>query len=346
MNLLLNVNENLYSIKNFADGDKKLQAAIDEALYDIKIQIKENIERQKKGIKLQPYSTSIKDEYGKEVVSIKETKSLFEIRNNYNKHQQNLPFEKREENLLAAMNEIGNSSKNEYAFRLELQQQLNQALFVMDADLSPGLEKILDYFGDTKGIFSTINFKEDIAVKCIKDLIDLPNPNTGKPPKTFEQLLQHIVSVNEVFKDNENRAKYIDIARSYINVSYKNLIPPKHREVFSERGGLENFLINYAKKQNQELEIKSKEFEVSEKNFKKMYQVFSELGPFKDKPLTTFNFLLNHVPENNQEKFKKWLSDIGFKDEISMLKILTRWSNEKEQSKDKDINKSINTRGE
>ena len=33
MNLLLNVNENLYSIKGVVDGEKKLQAAIDEAMY-------------------------------------------------------------------------------------------------------------------------------------------------------------------------------------------------------------------------------------------------------------------------------------------------------------------------
>ena len=80
MNLLLNVNENLYSIKSVEDGEKKLQAAIDEALYDIKLQIRQNIERQKQGKKPQPYITSIKDEYGKEIVSIKETRSLLEIR--------------------------------------------------------------------------------------------------------------------------------------------------------------------------------------------------------------------------------------------------------------------------
>ena len=111
MNLLLNVNENLYSIKGVVDGEKKLQAAIDEAMYEIKLQIQQNIERQKQGKKPQPYVSSIKDEYGKEIVSIKETRSLLEIRNNYNKFQQKLPFEKREENLLAAMDEIGNSDK-------------------------------------------------------------------------------------------------------------------------------------------------------------------------------------------------------------------------------------------
>ena len=112
-------------------------------------------------------------------MSIKETRSLLEIRNNYNKFQQKLPFEKREENLLAAMDEIGNSDKSDRMFKEELAAQLNKAIFVMDANLSPGLERILDYFGDTQGVFNTINFKEDIAFKCIKDLIDLPNPNTG-----------------------------------------------------------------------------------------------------------------------------------------------------------------------
>ncbi|MBE6361249.1 MAG: hypothetical protein E7059_07355 [Treponema bryantii] len=340
MNLLLNVNENLYSIKGVVDGEKKLQAAIDEAMYEIKLQIQQNIERQKQGKKPQPYVSSIKDEYGKEIVSIKETRSLLEIRNNYNKFQQKLPFEKREENLLAAMDEIGNSDKSDTMFKEELAAQLNKAIFVMDANLSPGLERILDYFGDTQGIFSTINFKEDIAFKCIKDLIDLPNPNTGKPPKTFEQLLANIVSVNEVFKENKARAKYIDMARSYINVSYKNLIPQKYRNIFAERGGLENFLNNYAK-QNKELEkINSKQFEVSEKNFKRFYQVFCSLEPFKNKPITLLNYLMNHVPKDKKEETINWLSKQGCKDEITTVKVLTKWADEtlnKKQPKDNNI---------
>ena len=111
MNLLLNVNENLYSVKSSVDGEKKIQAAIDEAMYDIKLQVQKNIERKNKGLKPQPYKTSVLDEYGKEIVSIKETKSLLEIRNNYNKNLEKLSYEKREENLLSAMNEIGNSYK-------------------------------------------------------------------------------------------------------------------------------------------------------------------------------------------------------------------------------------------
>ena len=346
MNLLLNVNENLYSVKSSVDGEKKIQAAIDEAMYDIKLQVQKNIERKNKGLKPQPYKTSVLDEYGKEIVSIKETKSLLEIRNNYNKNLEKLSYEKREENLLSAMNEIGNSYKNEYAFKSELAQQLNQALFVMDANLSPGLEKILDYFGDTSGLYSTINFKKDISIKCIKDLIDLPNPKTGKPPKTFEQLLQNIVNINEVFKENKNRAEYIDIARSYINVSYKNIIPIKHREVFAERGGLENFLKNYEKKQAKQTETKSKEFEVSEKNFKKLFQVYSNLEPFKNKPLTTLNYLMHHVPDTEREKVSNWLKKQGCKDEISTMDTLNKWLNENNQSKDNIKDKTIFTRGE
>lgn len=331
MNLIINVNENLYSIKSVADGEKKLQAAIDEALYNIKQQVKENFERGKEGKSPLPYNTVVKDEYGKDLVTVKETKSLLEIRNNYNKQLEKLPYPKREENLLAAMGEIGNSEKNDRIFRDELANQLNQVLFVSDVKLSPGLEKILDYFGDTKGVFSTINFKEDITVKCIKDLINLPNPDTGKPPKTFEQLMSNIISVNEVFKENENRSKYIDIARSYINVSYKNIIPHQYREIFSERGGLENFIKNHERKSQENQKVEEKEFVVSEKNFKKMFQVFSELAPFKEKPFSTITYLMNHVPEEKRANVQEWLTKQGCKDEISTVKTLTKWLDEAKQ---------------
>ena len=260
MNLLININENLYSIKSSSDGAKKLQSAINEAIYDIKIQIEKNIERQKKGLKPQPYNTSVMDEYGKEVVSIKETKNLLEIKNEYNKKQNKLPFEKREKNLLSAMNEVGNSNKTEKVFREELANQLNSSLFVTNTNLTPGLEQILNYFGDTRGVFNTINFKEDISVKCIKDLIDMPNPKTGKPPKSFEHLLSNIISVNKIFTHNENREKYIDIARSYINISYKNLIPEQYREYFRTPYNFENFLNTLTKTEKNLKNDKLKDF--------------------------------------------------------------------------------------
>lgn len=347
MNLVLNVNTNLYSVQRSVDGDKKVHGAIDEAMNDIKHQLQVNTERQKKGFKPLPYQSIVKDEYGKELVSIKETKSLEEIRKEYLKIQENLPFEKREENLLKAMDEVGNSSKNEFAFKEDLAKQLNSALFVMDAELTPGLEKILDFFGDSKGMFNSINFKDEIAQKCIKELIDLPNPNTGKPPKTFEQLFSNIISVNEVFKENPNRERYIELARSYINISYKFLIPKNYKSLFAERGGLDNLLRTKQKQITQKETLNKADFEVSEKNFKKMYQVFSNFEQFKNKPLTVANYLMNRVPENKKENFRKWFVTQGCKDEVSTIGVLTKWSNEieREQQKNKTNEKSKSGRG-
>ena len=163
--------------------------------------------------------------YGKELVVIKETKSLEEIRMEYRKKQDSYSFKNKERNLLLAMNEIGNSEKNEYQFKEELNRQLNSSLFVMDAELSPAQEKILDYFGDFNGLFNSINFKEEISSKCIKDLIDLPSPKTGKPPKEFEELLSNIMSINKIFRNNPNRENYIETARTYINIRYQKIVP-------------------------------------------------------------------------------------------------------------------------
>lgn len=334
MSLLLDVNQNLYSIRGSGKGEQKIKAAVRDAIEDVMEQMHRNTERKAKGFKPLPCQTEIKDEYGKTLVSIRETRSLEEIRKNYMKNQESISYETREKNLLSAMDEVGNSDKNEYAFKEELAKQLNSALFVVDTNLSPGLEKILDYFGDTKGLFSSINFKEDIAQKCIKDLIDLPNPKTGKPPKTFEQLFSNIVSVNEVFKDNPNRAKYIDLARSYININYKFLIPEKYRPIFAEKGGLDRLIDVRNKQRSQATNIKNAEFEVSEKNFKKMYQVFANFEQFRNKPLTLANYLMNRVPENKKADFRKWFVAQGCKDEVETIKVLTKWSNEAEKGID------------
>lgn len=345
MNLVLSVNTNLYSVQGSVDGARKVQSAIDEAMFDIKHQLQVNEERQKKGYKPFPYQTTILDEYGKELVSVKETKSLEEIRKEYLKIQEKLPFEKREENLLRAMDEVGNSEKNEYAFKDDLAKQLNSSLFITDTELSPGLEKILDYFGDRKGMFNSINFKDEIAQKCIKELIDLPNPKTGKPPKTFEQLFSNIMSVNEVFKENPNRKRYIELARSYINISYKFLIPDKYRHHFSERGGLDSLIQAREKQVRKMNSLNNADFEVSEKNFKKMYQVFSNFEQFKNKPLTVANYLMSRVPEEKKELVKKWFISQGCRDEISTIKVLNNWSAEQEKNLSKQNEKSKSDEG-
>lgn len=328
MGLIIDYNKNLYSIKGSVEGTKKLKSAISEAIDNILTQQMQNEEREAKGLKPLPCQSVIKDEYGKEIVSIKETKNLEEIRKEYSKNLENLTYEEREKNLLTAMDEVGNSKKDEYDFKEQLAKQLNSALFVIDAELTPGLEKILDFFGDTKGMFNSINFKEEISQKCIKDLIDLPNPDTGKPPKTFEQLFSNIVSVNEVFKGNPNREKYIDLARSYINISYKFLIPKKYKDIFGTRGGLEE-LLNYREKQKIN-NIKNAEFEVSEKNFKQMYKVFSQFKNFKvnENPLYLANYLLTRVPQERKESVSKWLKSQGCIGEEKTKEILSTWAKE------------------
>lgn len=339
MNLILNVNTALHSIKGSVLGEAKTHSAIAAAMDEIKDQARINAERVKKGLQPIPYKSVIKDEYGKDLVVIKETKNLEEIRTEYKKKQESYSYECREKNLLLAMNEIGNSKKSEYEFKQELNRTLNSALFVTDAELSPGLEKILDYFGDMKGLLNSINFKEDISTKCIKDLIDMPNPDTGKPPKSFEQLMVNIASINKIFKENENRDNYIEVARTYINIRYKKLIPENFRFNFENRGGLKTLI---EKLEGQKTKKESLDFEVSEKNFKKLYQSFCSLEQFKDKPELLANYLIQHVSNKNKEKFGKWLNSIGCKDSDSTVKILSKWSRE---SKDKSNEKNLPVKG-
>lgn len=338
MNLILNVNTALYSVKGSAEGEEKTHAAIADAMEKIKEQAIENEERTKKGLKPRPYNVVIKDEYGKDFVTIKETKSLEEIRNEYKKKQESYSYENREKNLLLAMNEIGNSDKSETSFKEELNKTLNSALFVTDANLTPGLEKILDYFGDTNGFFNSINFKEDISVKCIKDLIDMPSPKTGKPPKSFEHLLSNIVSINKIFKDNPNRDTYIETARNYINLRYKNIIPEQYRFEFETRGGLKTLLSSVEKEEVKKEKINKLEFEVSEKNFKQLFKTFCRLEQFRSQPGVLANYLIQRVPPENKEKFAKWMDSIGCKDGLSTMKVLDKWTNElEEKSNEKDL---------
>lgn len=338
MNLILNVNENLHSIKGSVDGDLKVHSALEEALESIKEQISINKERVKNGLNPLPYKASVEDEYGKELVTIKETRSLKEIRAEYKKKQESYSFENKEKNLLLAMNEIGNSDKDEKTFKTELNQQLNSVLFVNNADLSPTQERILDYFGDIDGMFNTINFKQDISEKCIKDLIDLPSPKTGKPPKSFDHLLKNIMSINKIFEENPHKQEYIETARNYINLRYQRIIPEKYKSYFKNRGGLGPLI---SQMQNQELKnekINNLEFEVSEKNFKKVFQSFSSLEQFQNKPLELAKYLTQRVPEKNKQKFFEWLNSVGCKDPVSTIKTLTKWANEAERGR--NVNKS------
>lgn len=346
MNLIMNVNTELHSIKGSVEGELKAQSAVAEAMEEIKIQALKNKERLKKGLKPLPYNTVVKDEYGKELVVIKETKSLEEIRMEYRKKQDSYSFKNKERNLLLAMNEIGNSEKNEYQFKEELNRQLNSSLFVMDAELSPAQEKILDYFGDFNGLFNSINFKEEISSKCIKDLIDLPSPKTGKPPKEFEELLSNIMSINKIFRNNPNRENYIETARTYINIRYQKIVPEEYRFYFKERGGLFTLIKDIEKNNQKEKKLETLEFEISDKNFKKVYQSFCSLEQFKDKPLVLANYLIQRVPEKNKENFSKWLKAIGCNDSASLLKTLAKWENEKTSEKKVKNDKEINGRGE
>ena len=345
MNLILNVNTELHSVKGSIYGEEKTHAAIAEAMDEIRKQAKINAQRTKKGLKPLPYKSIIKDEYGKDFVTIKETRSLEEIRTEYKKKQQSYSYENQEKNLLHAMNEIGNSDKNELTFKEELSKTLNSALFVTDANLTPGLEKILDYFGDTKGLFNSINFKEDISAKCIKDLIDLPNPKTGKPPKNFEQLIQNILSIYNIFKENENRDKYIDIARNHVKLRYNKIVPEQFKRFFDVPDGLKQ-LINNIKNQEQKKEkINNLDFIVSEKNFKKMFQSFIKLQQFRNNPLLLSDYLRQRVEPKNKETFEKWWESIGCTDRASEFKILCKWYNEAEQGKDKNKEKDIKPKG-
>lgn len=336
MNLIINVNTELHSIKASTMGEAKTQFAIKEALEEIFEQSKVNQQRKIKGLKPLPYNATVKDEYGKDLVVIKEARSLEEIRKEYQKKQDSYSLEKKEKNLLSSMNEIGNSEKNEYAFKEELNKQLNSALFVNDTNLSPAQERILDYFGNMDGIYSTIDFKKEISAKCIKDLIDLPDPKTGKPPKSFEHLLSNIMSISKIFNESPKKEDYLEIARNYINIRYNKIVPENYKNYFKNRGNLLPLVLQIEKEESKTKKINNLEFEVSEKNFKKLYQSFCDLPQFKNNPSALATYLLQRVPKENKESFTKWMVSIGCKDAESTYKIFAKWSNEKAEGKNLD----------
>lgn len=333
MNLIINVNTELHSVKASAIGEAKTHSAIKEAIDEIVYQSKVNSERSAKGLKPLPYNATVKDEYGKDLVVIKEARTLEEIREEYQKKQDSYSFENKEKNLLASMNEIGNSEKNEHQFKEELNRQLNSALFVNDVELSPSQERILDYFGNMSGIYSTIDFKKEISAKCIKDLIDLPDPKTGKPPKTFEHLLSNIMSISKIFNESPKKEDYLEIARSYINLRYQKIVPENYKDYFKNRGNLLSFVLKIENEESKTKKINNLEFEVSEKNFKKLYQSFCELPQFKNNPSALASYLFQRVPNENKENFTKWMVSIGCKDAESTCKVFAKWSNEKGEGK-------------
>lgn len=333
MNLILNVNESLHSIKGSADGELKSHAAIEEAVEEIRLQIRKNKARIESGLRPLPYKAVVKDEYGKDLVTIRETRTLGEIRQEYQRIQSSQPADRREKSLLAAMDEIGNSERDEAQFRDELSRQLSSSLFLNTAELSPAQEKILDFFGDTSGMFSTINFKESISEKCIKDLIDLPDPKTGKPPKTFSHLLSNIMSIDRIFQGNPSRERYIETARGYISLRYQRIIPPAYRQLFRTRGGIFPLVERMAEEEAKKRRIDSMDFEVSEKNFKRAFQSLCGLEQFKDRPQALANYLIQRVPEDGKETFVKWMVSMGCRDAPSTLRVMSKWAAEAERGK-------------
>ena len=85
------------------DGELKAQAAVAEAMEEIKIQALKNQERIKRGLQPLSYNTVIKDEYGKDLVIIKETKSLGEIRDEYRKKENSYSFQNKDTTKTSAI---------------------------------------------------------------------------------------------------------------------------------------------------------------------------------------------------------------------------------------------------
>ncbi len=259
--LTLDINKNNYSIKGSADGAKKLKAALLEMNETLLELYEKNDKREKMGLKPLPLSFIIKDEFGVDLIKVGEASTLDEIRTEKQKWQKNVPYSIKENEILRGMDEVGNSNKNQYEFNDELRAKLNKNIFVKDAKLTPGESAILDFFGNSKGMFDSINFKEKISRNLIKQLIDNESPETNEPPKSFPHLFDNILNVNRVFKNNPNRKEYIEQARSYINISYKHLIPEKYKDIFSERYGLEKLI------QAAEIKKEFKEPDVNQKDF-------------------------------------------------------------------------------
>lgn len=333
MNLILDVNDNLFSLQRSSDADQKVQSAIKAAIDDIKQQAAVNNDRKKKGLSPVPYRAVVKDEYGKDIVTIRQAENLLDIRNAYRKKVDSLSYENKEKTLLTAMNEVGNSDRSEQEFKKDLFDRLNSCLFVSDAQLSPGLEKILDYFGDTNSLFNTINFKTDISTKCIQELIDMPDPHTGKPPKSFQDFLRNIVTIDRIFRNNPSHDDYLEKARIYIKMHYLKIIPDDSRTYFENRGGLTSLIQEWYKIENQNRKLETAEFEVTENNFKQYFISFSKLGNFSKNPFELRKYLMEHVKPENRERVDAWLEVQGCHDDISTAAVFARWTEQKPDMK-------------
>ena len=123
-------------------------------------------------------------------------------------------------------------------------------------------------------------------------------------------------------------------------------MPEKYKFYFKERGGLFTLIKDFEKQNEKKKKIDSLEFEVSDKNFKKIYQSFISLEQFKDKPLVLANYLIQRVPEKNKENFAKWLKIIGCNDSASLVKTLSKWEIEASKAKSVKNDKEIKGRGE
>lgn len=335
--LTLDINKNNYSITGSMDGPKKIKAALMEMNETLLELYEKNAKREKMGLKPLPLSFSIKDEFGEDLIKVGEVSSLDEIRKEKLKWQENVPYSIKENDTLQALNEIGNSTKTQYEFNETLRAKLNKNIFVKDANFTPGETAILEYFGNSKGLFNSINFKDDISRNLIKQLIDNESTETNEPPKSFPHLFDNILNVNRVFKNNPNRREYIEQARTYINISYKHLIPKKYLEIFSERYGLEKLI------QAAEIKNEFKKTEMNQKEFlNKISYAMNEEIKNLNMGINNSSILIatkNTMKKLNQEQREKFISIINENNVSSIDKGLSFLSKLAEsQNKDSKSN--------
>ena len=346
--LTLDINKNNYSIKGSAEGTKKLKAALLEMNETLLELYEKNDKREKMGLKPLPLSFSIKDEFGEDLIKVGETSSLDEIRKEKLKWQENVPYSIKENDTLQALNEIGNSTKTQYEFNESLRSKLNKNIFVKDANFTPGETAILEYFGNSKGLFNSINFKDDISRNLIKQLIDNESPETNEPPKSFPHLFDNILNVNKVFKNNPNRKEYVEQARTYINISYKYLIPKKYLSIFSERYGLEKLI------QAAEIKKELKQPETNQKDFlnKIAYAMNEEIknlnmGINNSSVLIATKNLMNKLNFEQRESFINIINEKGVSSLEKGLPFLTKLAegqnkDDKSKTTKSNVNKSRN----
>ena len=278
MNLIFTLNENLPSIRNSAEGEQKRLAAVKDAVERVNEIIEANKARAAEGRKPVPVEVEIKDEYGKTVVAMREAQSIEEKRAEFLKWRGS--SEMSEDRLLAAIDEVGNSGKNSAELKKELEDALSKSLFIAKADLTPGLAQFLRYCGDpmvSNEVAALLErgpegngLKREITESCIKQIIDLPNPKTGKPPKTFAELMANLKNISEILSKNPLREKCMETARLYVKSRYLFIVPESAKKFFTERGGLDEALAS------KEVQRQGEKFSVTEKNFSEVYKFLYE----------------------------------------------------------------------